>query len=238
MEAIMSDIGHNAPPAYEAISLHIEDLIAEAHNFLDGEPIADQGQADAIGVLLDSIRQAKKAADDQRVIEKKPHDEAAKAVQVKYKPLIDKCDLAASVAKKALTPWLQHLEDEQRRIAEEKRLAAEELQRQVREAEIAARTDLAAAEKAEAAQLVADEATKAAVRAEKAKAHATGGSRAIGLRTSYRAEITDPLAFGKWAWNHRRAEYQEFLEHLAERECRHGPVTIPGIIVHTERQAA
>src|SRR3546814_2603398 len=101
----------NNPPAYEAISLHIEDLIAEAHNFLDGEPIKAQGQADAVGKLLDMIRQAKKAADEQRVIEKKPHDDAAKAVQTKYKPLIDKCELAASVATKALVPWLEHLEE-------------------------------------------------------------------------------------------------------------------------------
>src|SRR3546814_6319433 len=46
--------------------------------------------ADAVGKLLDMIRQAKKAADEQRVIEKKPYDDAAKAVQTKYKPLIDK----------------------------------------------------------------------------------------------------------------------------------------------------
>src|SRR3546814_1778480 len=78
----------NNPPAYEAISLHIEDLIAEAHNFLDGEPIKAQGQADAVGTLLDMIRQAKKAADEQRVIEKKPHADAAKAFQTKSKPLI------------------------------------------------------------------------------------------------------------------------------------------------------
>src|SRR3546814_12497247 len=65
----------NNPPAYEAISLHIEDLIAEAHNFLDGEPIKAQGQADAVGKLLDMIRQAKKADDEQRVIENKPNEE-------------------------------------------------------------------------------------------------------------------------------------------------------------------
>src|SRR3546814_5731055 len=98
----------NNPPAYEAISLHIEDLIAEAHNFLDGEPIKAQGQADAVGKLLDMIRQAKKAADEQRVIEKKPHDDAAKAVQTKYKPLIDKCELAASVAKRLEEQTSEH----------------------------------------------------------------------------------------------------------------------------------
>lgn len=227
----------NNPPAYEAISLHIEDLIAEAQNYLDGQPIESQGQADDIGKLLDTIRQAKKAADDQRVIEKKPHDDAAKAVQVKYKPLIDKCDLAATVAKRALTPWLEHLEAEQRRIADERRVEAEKAAQAAREAEIAAQTDLAAAEKAESARLVADDLAKAAGRAEKAKPQATGGARAIGLRTSYRAEITDPLAFGKWAWTHRRAEYLAFLDELAAKEVRHGPQNLPGMIAHEVRTA-
>src|SRR3546814_9872806 len=93
------------------------------------------GQADAVGKLLDMIRQAKKAADEQRVIEKKPHDDAAKAVQTKYKPLIDKCELAASVAKKALVPWLEHLEAEQRADAERKRTEADEARQAAHEAE-------------------------------------------------------------------------------------------------------
>src|SRR3546814_11674822 len=104
-------------------------------DLLDGEPIKAQGQADAVGKLLDMIRQAKKAADEQRVIEKKPHDDAAKAVQTKYKPLIDKCELAASVAKKALVPWLEHLEAEQRADAERKRKEADEARQAALEAE-------------------------------------------------------------------------------------------------------
>src|SRR3546814_11563233 len=95
----------NNPPAYEAISLHIEDLIAEAHNFLDGEPIKAQGQADAVGKLLDMIRQAKKAADEQRVIEKKPHDEAATAVKTKYKPLIDNRSNESRVGTEGVSTW-------------------------------------------------------------------------------------------------------------------------------------
>src|SRR3546814_19602976 len=67
---------------------------------------------------------------------KKPHDDAAKAVQTKYKPLIDKCELAASVAKKALVPWLEHLEAEQRADAERKRKEADEARQAALEAEI------------------------------------------------------------------------------------------------------
>lgn len=228
----------NNPPAYEAISLHIEDLIAEAQNYLDGQPIESQGQADDIGKLLDTIRQAKKAADDQRVIEKKPHDDAAKAVQAKFKPLIDKCDLAATVAKRALTPWLEHLEAEQRRIADEKRIEAEKAAKAAREAEIAAQTDLAAAEKAEAARLVADDLAKAAGRAEKAKPQATGGARAIGLRTSYRAEITDRRELLQHYMKTRPADLEAWLYDQAQKDVRAGAKHIPGVNIIEERVAA
>src|SRR3546814_17507768 len=106
------------------------------------------------------IRQAKKAADEQRVIEKKPHDDAAKAVQTKYKPLIDKCELAASVAKKALVPWLEHLEAEQRADAERQCKEADEARKDELEEERAA-NDSAEDEQAAAASRVADKVERA-----------------------------------------------------------------------------
>jgi hypothetical protein len=227
----------NNPPPFETWSLHIEELFAEAGNFLDGEPILTQGQADAVGVLLDSLRTAKRDADSERAKEKKPHDDAAKAVQAKWKPLIDKCDLAASTAKKALTPWLQHLDNLQREAAEKARQEAEEARLAAIEAHRAASTDLAAAERAEELEKAANQAQKAASRADKAKPQATGGARAIGLRTSWRAEVTDPLAFGKWLWMNRRADYLEFLDSMAADMTRARP-TVPGVLYHEERSAA
>jgi hypothetical protein len=82
--------------------------------------------ADAVSKLLDMIRKAKKEADDFRAAEKKPHDDAAKAVQEKWKPLITRCDLAADAAKKALTPYLEAVEREKRAVAEAARKAADE----------------------------------------------------------------------------------------------------------------
>lgn len=235
----MSDIGSNNPPPVEAHGMNINDLYDEAKGWLDGAQIETQDQADGLGKLLDHIRIARKAADEQRATEKRPHDDAAKAVQQAWKPLLDKCDLAASVARQALTPWLRKLEDEQRaaRIkadqeAEAARLKALEAQR------AAAPDDLVAQEAARILDDAASQAVKDAKRAGKAKAHATGGTRAVGLRTSWRAEITDATAFGRWAWQHRREDYMAFLTQLADREGRNGPAAIPGIIVHEERKVA
>lgn len=237
MNAIAA-IGHNAPPTpYEGFQAHIDDLFAEAKNFLDGEPIANEGQAEAVANLLNRLRKTGNDADDARKVEKKPHDDAAKEVQARWKPLLDKVDLAASTCKQALSPWLAAKEAEQRRAAEAQQQEAERLAEAARQASQAPAEDLSAQAERRALEAHADSAAKAAKRASKVKAHAAGGERAIGLRTIYRAELTEPLAFGKWLWEHRQADYLEWLTEWAERECRHGPRGIPGITVHEERKA-
>lgn len=231
--------GHNNPPPVETHSLHIEDLYDNAKGILDGAGVQTEADAEMVAKLLTTLREARKAADEQRAIEKKPHDDAGKAVQTAWKPLLDKCDLAASVCKQALTPFQVRKEAEQRAIADAARKDAEERQAAATAAlRASSATDLAAREEAEQLLKQADRATKDAARLDKARPNIAGGGRAIGLRTSYRAEVTDLLALGKWAWTHRRADYEAFLIDLAERESRNGPVSIPGVIIHTERKAA
>jgi len=228
----------NAPPL-QTIGLDIDDLYDEAKNHLDGKPIETEGQAEAVATLLDRIRKARRAADDQRATEKRPHDDAAKAIQAAWKPLLDKCDLAADTCKKALTPWQLKLEEEQRQRANEARAAAEKAQREAQAALAASRgDDLTARAEAEAKLKDADKASKLAGKLDRAKPQVAGADRAIGLRTAYRTEVTDMTAFARWAWANRREEYEAFLTDLAEREGRRGPVQIPGLIVHTIRSAA
>ena len=235
-------IGHNQPPEptpFEAMQTHILDLMETAQGFLDGEPIANQETADLVGRLVDEARTAGKDADKKRAAEKKPHDDAAKAVQAKWKPLIDKCDLVAATAKKALAPWLQKLADEQRAAAEAARKAAEEARQAALAAERAARADdLAAAEAVEQARKEAEQAEKLASRAEKAKAHATGGTRAIGLRSYWTAELVDPVA----ALKHYKAAQPDLLKawllEQAQKDANAGKRAIPGFVIHEDRRAA
>ena len=100
----MSAIGHNSPPPLEAMSLHIEDLFSLVSGSV-AIPVANDEQEAALDALLADVRAAKNAADEQRVIEKRPHDDAAKAVQAAWKPLLDRCDKAAQAIKDALTPY-------------------------------------------------------------------------------------------------------------------------------------
>jgi len=231
-------IGGNSPPPVETHKLNIEDLLMEAQNHLDGEPITTQGQADAIGQLLDSIRKARGAADEQRKVEKRPHDDAGKAVQAIWTPLLNKCDTAAETAKKALSPWLEALAKKQRQEAAQARQEAMAAQRAALDAQRAAQasTDLAAQEKAKELTKAAERSASAANKAEKAKPQAAGVTRAIGLVSSWSVEVTDPLAFGKWLWVNRRAEYLAMLEQAAA-DFKNSRLPVPGLNYVEKREA-
>jgi len=236
----MTTIGHNLPPEpFVLITESIEDLLLEANNHLDGSEIETEQQEAAVASILTRLRRELNAADDMRKAEKRPHDEAAKAVQAKWAPLLSKGDLAVNAAKAALTKFLRKREDEARAVAE---AAAQEARRQAeaaaRAAEQARPDDLAGQTTVRVLKESAAAAEKAAEKASKTRVSAKGGERAVSLRTSYTAEITDGVAFARWAWEHRRPELLQFLEELADRECRHGPQNIPGINVITERKAA
>lgn len=224
----MTGIGHNAPPKAEGHAIHIEDLFALISDTVAGAEVTTDEQEAALDNLLDDVRDARKAADADRVEEKRPHDEAAKAVQAKYKPLLDRCDMAAETIKRLLTPYRtakQKAKDDAARKAREEadaRLQAAQIalrEPDDMEARFAAEQDLSAARKLTAVANKIDR-------------------EATGLRTSYRAEVTDYTAFARWAWAQRRDECQRFFDELAALEGKRGPVSIPGMIVHTERKAA
>jgi len=78
-------IGHNQPPPFEAIGLHIEDLFQLVSDTLAGvDAVQNDEQDAALDELLDEFRKARKTADGERDAEKRPHDEASKAVQAKW----------------------------------------------------------------------------------------------------------------------------------------------------------
>src|SRR3954462_1773802 len=110
-------IGHNNPPAFEAIKVHVDDLMVEAKNWCDGSAIESQAQADVVAKLIDDFRSAAKAADEARKEEAKPFDEGKAKVQEKYGALIadtkgqkGQIVRALEALKATLTPWLQKLE--------------------------------------------------------------------------------------------------------------------------------
>lgn len=235
-------IGDNAPPApspYEAIKVHIDDLYAEAKNWLDGEPITTAGQAEAVETLLGMIREAEKAADEARKLENEPFDHGKAAVQERYNLLIGKTKtvtgktvLAADACKAALLPWREAQEAERRAAAEAARKEAEAKAAIAAEAARSAAADnLTAREEAEARVKEAEQAATLANRAEKA---ATTGS---GLRTTYKPALVDGVVAARHYWETRRSDCEEFFTSLAREEVRAGKRQIPGFEITPERSA-
>jgi hypothetical protein len=214
----------------------IDDLLLEARNYLDGEPIENETQADAVSSLLNRLRRVSKDADDARKVEKKPHDDAAKAVQAKWTPIIAKADLAASTAKEALAAWLRAVEEKQRAEAEAARAEAERLAQIAAEAHARA-DDLQSAEDAERLLKAADAARKDAAKADKAKAHAKGGERAVGLRSVWTPTLTDACAALKHYRERQPELLKQWLVEQAERDVRAGARSIPGFEVTEARVA-
>jgi uncharacterized membrane protein YccC len=237
----MTGPGHNNPPVdpFDAFSAHIGDLFEEAKNFLDGAGVESQGQADAVATLMDQLRKAAKDADKARTEEKKPHDDAAKAVQSKWKPLLDKADLATRTAKDALAPWLQKLEDEKRAIADAARREADAKAAAAAEAIRQAQSlDLAAQEQAEALLKAAKQSEAAANRAENDKAHAHGGSRAAHLRSYWTPALTDPSAALRHYVTTNPEAVKAFLLDLAVKDVASGKRQVPGFEITEERKVA
>lgn len=227
--------GHNNPPE-QSILDQIADLYDEAKNWADGEPITSQEMADAITLLREQIHEAGKKADAERIAEKKPHDDAAAAVQAKFNPFIQpkkgKVDLAKAALDDLLTPWRKKKADEAaaeaRRIAEE----AEAARAAAQEAMRASSGNLAAREEAEAVLAEAKKLEKTAKRADKA---ATTGT---GLRTYWVVEMVDQEAALDWAYNRAPGDFITAAQALAEAVVRQGVRQVPGFVVREEKRAA
>lgn len=215
----------------------IDDLLLEARNYLDGEPIANEQQAEAVSSLLNRLRRVSNDADDARKAEKKPHDDAGKAVQAKWKPILDKADLAATTAKQALAVWLRKVEEKQREEAEAARKEAERLARIAAEAHAEASGNLEAAEDAERLLKAAEGAQKFAAHAEKARPLATGGERAIGLVDKFTPILTDACAALKHYRERQPEALKEWLLEQAQKDVRAGARSIPGFTIEHERIA-
>lgn len=215
----------------------IDDLMLEARNYLDGEPIANEEQAEAVSSLLNRARRVTKDADEARKVEKKPHDEAAKAVQAKWTPIIGKAELATATCKQALAPWLQAIEDRQRAEAEAARKEADRIAQIALAAHTGASGNLEALEDAERLIKAAKAAEKDAARAGKQKAHATGGERAVGLVDRYTPELADACAALKHYRATRPDALKAWLLEQARADVHAGVRQIPGFTINHERVA-
>lgn len=235
-------LGHNRPPSpFDDLAARVAELNELAAGCLFGAEIADQGQADAIAELVNDARKLEKAAADLKKAEKEPHDTAIKEIAARFKPVETTLGLIKDTGKSAQTVWLR--KDAEKKAAEEaeKRRVAEEAARKAEEARKAAEASNDIEARAEAVRL-AEEAQFQEAQAKKAakdKAHASGGGRAMHLRSVWSAEMTDEGEALCWAWEDgpAKAAVKDAIQRVANEAVRNGARKIPGFTITEERKA-
>lgn len=220
-------IGHNNPPPLQAHALNIEDLFSLVSGSI-AVPITTDEQEAGLDALLDDVRKARKAADEQRDVEKRPHDTAAKAVQAAWRPLLERCDMAVQAIKDALTPYRtarQKAKDEAARLAREQAAA------KLAEAQAALRSsdDL---EERFAAEEQLKQASKLTAVANKIDRAATG------LRTHWEAEVTDKRAALNHYLKSNPEAFAQTIQSLADADARGARAPVPGVVFHERKRAA
>jgi hypothetical protein len=233
----------NSTP-FDLIVESIEDLIGEARNYADGSPVETQGQADDVSRIIDGLNLNAKALDAERVVEKAPLDKQIAAIQDRYGLWIadrknktpGKVFKAVDALKASLQPYLAKLDAEKREAERVARDAADKAAKDAAEAmRAAAANDLHAREEAEALIADAEAAQKVAKAAAGDKAHASGGSRAMGLRSVWKAELKDAQIAAGFFWKRDPSVFNAFLQKLADEDVRAGKRSIPGFDVTEAR---
>lgn len=235
--------GHNNPPAFDpevlsALSAKTEEFLEVTQKWLELDKIETEEHAGQVTDQIDGLRGLFKKVDTARKDAKRPHDEAGKAVQAAFSPVLEKLKRAADALKPKLAAFAAA---KAAREAEEQRKAQEEADRKAAEAEAARK---AAEESGNiGAQVDAEEAAKAAEAAQKDAARptksnvksATGAGRTMSLREVKEVEVTNiNVLFMHYK---EREEVAELLKRLATADVRakdYDPEKpIPGVKVTT-----
>lgn len=198
--------------------------------------IKDKLSSDMAANYRAELLRLAKDADKQRETEKRPHDDAAKAVQAKWKPIIDDATFAANTIRDELTKWMRaeearqeaarraKFEAEQRAVAIARAEADAQRAKQMRDDPIAALTS------------PPPEVPEMPTAPEPVKVNAGGQrGRAAGLRTVTRYVVTDHAA--ALAFFAESGDVRDLIQKLAERASKAG-VNVPGVEKQIEKVAA
>lgn len=198
--------GHNLPEderAFAGLTERTDQCVETANRWLNERPeLKTEDEAEKAADFLRQLRKLfnKKdgALDTARKDFNKPHEDAVKENNDRFRPLTRKVEIAMAALKKLQTVWLtkkeQELEEERRKAeaeAEAKRKAAEDAEKAA--AEEQGGDVIGRQFEAEEAQRQADEADKEAARAAKArpKTGSAFGAKGISLRKREMPVIID-----------------------------------------------
>lgn len=205
---VKAEIGDNLPAdPFERLMIELEAHEERIALFLK-TPITDEEQATKAGLWSGKVAGLGKELDAMREVEKRPHDEAGKAVQAKFKPKVEKAALLARQLKDHMSAFV---------LAKKRRAEAEERERQEAVRKAAASLEMPAPAERE----IARQPGKVV----------TGG---VSVRTRQIAVITDlPAACAFYAgWENPPRELIKLIEGFAEKNLKGGSA-VPGAELKT-----
>lgn len=243
LERVIAALPLTMETAYDAaihatLNLTVLDFCDACGAWKDVGPITSQEQAARLTDFITQVRDLEKRVEDARINAKKPWDFKADQVQTAFKPLKEKLALVKTSMGDQMADFLKRekarVEAEQAEAERVARIAADEARRAAEAA--AARNDVSGAVDAQAAIEQAEKAVKAAEKPVSAKiGSASGGGRAISLRTQAYADIEN-LNLVYMAFRDHD-DVKAVLQKLADAAIRGGN-EVPGAVRKTREVAA
>ena len=236
--------------SFEALQERIDDLGREAERLIRAGAANSQEAADQAADVANKLAELRGKADKQRDYEKRPHLEAGRAVDDKWRPILTAADIYSRLKDVVCKPWLaaqkavkDRAEAEARRKANEAAEAARRAEAEARQkAEEAARTGNAAAAAgaarlAQEAETAAQQAAMAEQKAETIAASSiTAGTRGRGVHLRGKTVITIEDRAAVLAFFNDRQELTDLLQTMAEKAVRAG-ITVPGVKADKDSRA-
>ncbi len=108
---------NNPPPDAASLAQRIAEATSAAAAWLDGRKIISQADADKCEKLANDLTKLAKDGDTERDREVRPHLEAQREVNGRWKPIIDAAQAQVRAIKAALTPYLNARAAEKREAA-------------------------------------------------------------------------------------------------------------------------
>jgi hypothetical protein len=226
----MTHIGHNNPPdPIETVIAQYDDIISEAHNWTDGEPVTYEAGMKAVDDLIKGFKTYRADLAKAGKERTDPLHKAWKAEVAAVKVYTDDADRIQAALVATVAPFKAKLAEEkeaQRRAAWE---AAQKAEREAQEkARAAAASDLDAQREAAAAQQAAMAAKKAASAAQK--------DVVKGMRTVTNFEVTDYSDLLRWMNKNARDELEAAALEYVRRTHKDG-TNRPGVRVWETKEA-
>jgi hypothetical protein len=235
IEQTPADRGGNAESAdFDTLKANIE---SELNAVLALGPIETVEQAQKYRLLQDKLNTLHKQAEAARVKEKRPHDEAAAAVQAKWKPIVDAARKYHDHARDTADAWLKEQDRKERarvaaeaeRVRIENERIANEHAEQVRLAERAAETAADAGEfLPEVAAVPEPEFVPEPVAAAPLKVAGSPFSTARKARTIVSGKIVDQAKLIAYLVEQKDAGLMEFLQNRANASAKM-KLPLPGV---------